>query len=244
MIWLLFVACQQGRVSELETQLSAVQDELSTLQQSHDAVTAQRDALEEKLDICRSDPSEVDRAAVDIYEQMIAAQRQWDATSAREALHRLQDFYPHTNAGRIAERTAAELDVMGMPAVSLEGVQWLNTAGSEARVTVLVFFEEWCPLCREDLPVHVEKQAQLAAQGIALIGLTEINRTSTAEKVRALLDTAGATFPVGQVPDRTIHDAYNVTGIPAAAVVVDGVVVWRGNSRLLDWERVAQVATP
>ena len=234
-LWL-WLACQVGRVSELEAQLSE-------LQATHDSLLVERDTLHKKIDICRGDPTEIEAAAVDLHEAVIHAHQQWDMEAARESLAQLREFYPNTNAGRVIERLTPALDVIGEAAPPLDNVTWLNTPGAYGELTVVYFLEEWCPFCRDELPQYTEKAAEFKERGVQVIGLTEISRTSTLEKLNALLEETGTRFPVGQVADRTLHDAYNVEGIPAAAVVVDGTIVWRGGARQLNWERIEQQRT-
>ena len=233
MVWLL-LACQADRVSELEARLS-------DMQAQQDSLLVERDLLQQKLDVCRGDPSENEAAAVALHEQVVDAHQQWDIEAARESLGKLLEFYPNTNAGRVIQRRVPDLEVMGEAAPPLDNVTWLNTPGAYGEITVVYFLEEWCPFCRDELPHYTEKAAELKERGVQVIGLTEISRTSTLEKLSALLEETGTRFPVGQVADRTIHDAYNVDGIPAAAVVMDGTIVWRGGARQLNWERLAQL---
>jgi thiol-disulfide isomerase/thioredoxin len=217
--------------------------QVAAAEAAHAEVLLERDMLQEKLDICRGDPSEVEQAAVELYEEVAASQAAWDASAARERLEHLQAFYPHTNAGRTVRRRAPDIAVFGVAVPPLADISWFGEEGSYGAVTVLYFLEEWCPFCRDELPIYQQHFAELQDAGVRVIGLTEITRTSTPEKLQALLTESGVTFPVGQVSGRTIHDALNVEGIPAAAVIVDGQVAWRGGAKLIDWERVAAAAS-
>ena len=53
-------------------------------------------------------------------------------------------------------------------------------------------------------------------------------KSATEEKVRAFVNEHSLTYPIGK-EDGGIARLFNVSGIPAAAVVKDGEFVWRGH---------------
>jgi thiol-disulfide isomerase/thioredoxin len=119
--------------------------------------------------------------------------------------------------------------------------QWLipGDVDLESGVTLLVFFEEWCPHCRREVPKLAETQARYLSQGLRVVGLTRLTKSSTESKVMDLLGTYGVDYPVAYENGK-IAERFQVSGIPAAAVVKDGVIIWRGHpSRLTeaDWAK-------
>lgn len=242
MLWLLLAACDVGRTAQYEARLASMSAALTDAQVALADAEFERDQLQEQVDICRADPTQVQADATALFEEMHAAQQAWDAPAARSAYEVLQRNYPHTNAGRVALRQGGALDAFGRSALPLDGVTWFGDTGTLGPVTVLYFMEEWCPHCRTELPTMQAQHLALVDQGVTVIGLTEVSRTSTPDSVQALLQELQVTFPVGQVPNRSLHDHYLVEGIPAAAVLVDGQVAWRGGARQIDWARVAQAA--
>jgi hypothetical protein len=72
------------------------------------------------------------------------------------------------------------------------------------------------------------------ADGLQVLGLTKVTQSSTDEKVKAYLEQNAIRFPVGKETG-TPSAYFNVKGIPAAAIVKGGKVVWRGHPiRLTD----------
>lgn len=128
-----------------------------------------------------------------------------------------------------------ELAVIGMPAAPIVVDHWYQGLGDygDARATLLVFFEEWCPHCKVALPELQERRAELARRDIQIIAVTKLTKSSTDEKIQQLIEENDLTFPIGKETGE-MTTAFAVTGIPAAALVVDGVVIWRGHPQRLD----------
>ena len=117
---------------------------------------------------------------------------------------------------------------------------WFNTPGSYAPVTLLVFWEEWCPHCVKELPELQAHYEELGPRGLQIIGLTRLTKTSTMETVDGFLEDREITFPVGKESGE-MTDYHAVSGIPAAALVVDGAIAWRGHPARLDWDAMERL---
>ena len=67
-----------------------------------------------------------------------------------------------------------------------------------------------------------------------MVGLTKLTRGKSKEEAMSFLQENNVTYPVAKESgDLSKH--FNVSGIPAAAVVKDGTIVWRGHpARLTD----------
>ena len=80
--------------------------------------------------------------------------------------------------------------------------------------------------------VHLlESQRQyerLRTQGLQVVGLTKRSKSSTEEQVMQLVRDNGVTYPIGK-EDSSLSTRFAVRGIPAAAFVRDGKVMWRGH---------------
>ena len=63
---------------------------------------------------------------------------------------------------------------------------------------------------------------------MSFVGLTKQSKNTSDEDVQSFIDENSLTYPIGK-EDGSISNAYAVSGIPAAAVVKDGKVVWRGH---------------
>jgi hypothetical protein len=73
------------------------------------------------------------------------------------------------------------------------------------------------------------------ADRVDFVGLTKMSRDVTDEQVMSTLVDSLVTFPNGQV-DQNFADQFGVEGIPAAAIVSEGRIVWRGHPRRLNDE--------
>jgi thiol-disulfide isomerase/thioredoxin len=101
------------------------------------------------------------------------------------------------------------------------------------KTTLLVFWEEWCPHCKREVPKLQDMYNDLKGQGLQVVGLTKITRSSSDEKVSAFIADKHIAYPIAK-EDGTLSSYFNVSGIPAAAVLKDGKVVWRGHPAQLD----------
>jgi len=169
---------------------------------------------------------------------MIAA---GDIDGARQKLDDLIQNHSRTRAARQARPLAIEVAVIGKPApAALEVERWYQGEGEGEGslkangATLLVFWEEWCPHCRREVPRLEQVYDRYKAQGLHVVGLTRLTRDATDDKVRTFLTDNHVTYPVAK-EDGELSREFNVRGIPAAAVVKAGKIVWRGHpARLTD----------
>lgn len=148
---------------------------------------------------------------------------------ARAAYAHITGTWPESRAAVSAARRLKEMEIIGRPAPPLVPVRWLQgEAPAPSRAQVLLFWEEWCPHCRTSLPEMSARSVAWTARGVQVIGLTRLTKSSTEERVAALYAEHRIAFPTALITD-AFNDACAVSGIPAAAVVLDGIVIWRGH---------------
>ena len=71
-------------------------------------------------------------------------------------------------------------------------------------------------------------------KGLQLLGLTKVNRSATDETVTSFISEGKIGYPIAK-ENGQMTSYFGVSGVPAAAVVQDGKVVWRGHpARLTD----------
>jgi thiol-disulfide isomerase/thioredoxin len=159
--------------------------------------------------------------------------------AAKAKLAQLKAKYASTTAYRRAKKVERELEVIGKAAPdSLKVEKWLaNQASidfSSSSPTLLVFWEIWCPHCKREVPKMQKIYDDFGAQGLQMVGLTKITRSATEEKVQAFITENKLGYPLAK-EGGDLSKAFNVSGIPAAAVVKSGKIVWRGHpGRLSD----------
>ena len=78
------------------------------------------------------------------------------------------------------------------------------------------------------VPIANEQFWPLKKEGDKVVGLTKMSRCSSEEKVKAFLQQKKVTYPMAKETGQ-MSRLFAVTGIPAAALVKDGKVVWRGH---------------
>jgi thiol-disulfide isomerase/thioredoxin len=168
--------------------------------------------------------------AANLLEEANTALSKYEFEKAKSLAKQIQDEFSNTNTAKRARSILDELSVIGVEAGGYEVQQWIQgTAEPGAnKITVLVFFEEWCPHCKREVPELQKKSVEWAERDIGLVGFTRLTRSSTLENTQDLLKKHKVTYPVA-IETGAIAERFNVSGIPAAAIVANGKAVWRGH---------------
>lgn len=220
--------CRAHRAQHAETdaQLAALTARVAALEsaQGRPGGVAPASALDEERAraLYQQAKGAVDRAAFD---------------EGKRALEELMRLYPNSRVASQALRLSQELALIGQPIGAPPGiVQWLSGGPDDLHldqgVTLIVFFEQWCPHCQRELP-SLQGLTEVAGQPIEVLALTRITKTSTVQNTAEFLLQHGITYAVAQ-EDGVFYERAQVYGIPAAMVVRDGVVIWRGHPASLD----------
>lgn len=134
-----------------------------------------------------------------------------------------------------SKREKEEEEIVGKEA-KLVAVEWIQGESKleDHEATLLVFFEEWCPHCKREVPLLQGKVEEFGPQGLGVVGISQLTRDTPPAKMQKFLEGNGIEFPIAK-DDGTMSKHYGVSGVPAAAMVKDGKIVWRGHpSRLND----------
>jgi len=228
------VACgasNAGSTEDLEKQLQALTKRIESLEKELAAVKAARPAqpnaqLEQQA-----------TAALGQINQLVTTGK---VVEAKKQLAEFQKKYSATRAGRSAGRLVQELGVIGKEAPTDWGIEkWfqgeddLDLSGDGP--TLVVFWEQWCPHCKREVPKMQALYDTYSPQGLQIVGLTKITKSSTDENVASFLAEANVSYPVAK-ENGQMSAYFGVSGIPAAAVVKDGEIVWRGHPARLSEE--------
>jgi thiol-disulfide isomerase/thioredoxin len=120
----------------------------------------------------------------------------------------------------------AALVGQALPTEDIAGVkQWYVPRHGDGEVEVVVFFEVWCPHCRNEMP-HLT--ALDAMPGVEVVALTRQSRGVTDDQVQSFVEQHHLPFGVAQV-DEQLAQKLGIRGIPRAVVVKDGTIVWDGH---------------
>ena len=95
--------------------------------------------------------------------------------------------------------------------------------------TLLAFWEEWCPYSYREIPKLQETYNQYKDRGLQIVALTEVTKNSTDQKIRDFIQEKQLTFPIAKENGEVSEYFAPGKGVPWAAVIRDGRLVWRGH---------------
>ena len=156
---------------------------------------------------------------------------------AKAKVAELKAKYPNTRSARAASRLEDELTVIGVDAGDLQIEKWYQGSAdlSSDTPTLVVFWEVWCPHCKREVPKMNKTHNKYKDKGLNVVGLTKITRNSTEEQVLGFIKEEDVQYSLAKEDGDNMSKRFGVSGIPAAAVVKDGTIVWRGHpARLTD----------
>lgn len=200
---------------------------LAALEARLDALAAEARA---RPPVSRAPSTEDETAASELAERANAALAVFDSHTAFALIQQLIAEYPDTRAGKTAARMSNEVAIIGKKVSEPVVVHWYTTPArvSDKPLTLVVFWEVWCPHCQNEVPKLPDWVTRYGAQGFQVIALTRVTKTATDDRILAFIEENKLTFAIGK-EDGTATTQFAVTGIPAAALIKDGVVVWRGH---------------
>jgi thiol-disulfide isomerase/thioredoxin len=175
----------------------------------------------------------VEAEAQKAYASVTTAMRAGDYAKAKTEMATFMGKYSATNTAKQARRLNIELGVIGKSVPTNWGItQWFQGESdvdlASDKTTLLVFWEVWCPHCKREVPKLEEIHTKYVSDGLQVVGLTKINKSATPEKVDAFIKENSISYPIAK-EDGSLSRHFSVSGVPAAAVVKAGKVVWRGH---------------
>jgi thiol-disulfide isomerase/thioredoxin len=184
---------------------------------------------------------EEEAAAAEVLKEASKAVESGDIEGAKKKFAELKEKYPNTRATKAASRLESEVVVVGAKAGALEVEKWFqgNQASLDSGVTLLIFWEVWCPHCKREVPKLASTYDKFKGQGLNMIGLTKQSRDITEEQVTSFLSENKVNYPIAKEKGEAMSKTFAVSGIPAAAAVKDGVIIWRGHPARLSDEMIA-----
>ena len=183
--------------------------------------------------------AEREQQAADLFRLIMEAVKKNDTKTAKVLLSQLENEYSDTRPWRRGKRLKAELGVVGKAAPSSYNVEWFQGNSNFDGVQLIVFWELWCPHCKKEAPEMEAFHRKYKEKGLSVIGLTKLTRSKTQEEVMAFVAEKQITYPIGK-EDGNITAHFAVSGIPAAAVVKDGKIIWRGHPATLNDEQIEE----
>jgi thiol-disulfide isomerase/thioredoxin len=154
---------------------------------------------------------------------------------AKASLAKIQSEYSHTKTAKHARQFSKEVALLGRDAGELDVTKWFSGSANmnDGDFTVLVFWETWCPYCKREVPKLEALHQRFQHNGLNLIGLTRVNKSSTDQKVSAFIQKHGISYPVAKENASAMTKRFAVSGVPTAAGVKNGKIVFIGHPSML-----------
>lgn len=225
------IAQEGDRVAELEKKVATLEKRLANLEAQTNTRISQLTRQIQSAGQAKVNPleGEAEQAFAAISRTVLAG----DLESAKTQMGEFMKKYSSTNAAKRARTMNEELQVVGKAAPADWGItKWFQGENeidlSSDKPTLLVFWETWCPHCQREVPKLEALYGKFKGEGLQVVGLTKVTRSATDEKVSAFITEQKLSYPVAK-EDGKATGHFNVRGVPAAAVVKGGKVVWRGH---------------
>ena len=232
---LLFTGCATAdQVKELNEKVETMEKKLAELEKAPAAAKPSA-----ATGAAAPADTEAETAAQALLKDMQTAMGSNDITTAKAKYAEIEKKYSETRTFRRASKIGQELEVFGKTApASLTVDEWFIGDSSAVNlskgVSLLVFWEVWCPHCKREVPNVQKTFDTYSPKGLQVVGLTKLTRGKSKEEAMAFLKEKNVSYPIAK-EDGKLSSHFNVSGIPAAAVVKDGTIVWRGHpARLTD----------
>ena len=212
----------EQQVLALTERVVALEGELTTLEQS--------------MRTNHPDPA-MEQAAVNSYGNLQALIRGGRIEEARQSVASFLREYGGTRMAARGRQIEENLAVVGRPSPEAWPIErWFQGEGDfdadGTGPTLVLFWESWCPHCKREVPKIQKLHADYRDQGLQILSLTKLSRGATEESVRSFIDEYGLEFSVAKETGQ-LSGHFGVEGVPAAAVVRNGEIVWRGHPGLL-----------
>jgi serine/threonine protein kinase/thiol-disulfide isomerase/thioredoxin len=124
-------------------------------------------------------------------------------------------------------------------AVGVE-LEYQGTIGNlNETVKVLVFFETWCPFSQRYIPKMETINRQYRGMNVDVLGLTEVNRSSSDDGVRQFILDNHVSFSVLKDNGRSAN-YFDVQGVPYTVILHEGEVVWKSSGAVMTTRRLVE----
>jgi peroxiredoxin len=200
-------------------------------------------ALEERIVIVEQNvKSQAQKAAEKRAAQGLLSSAQTHAATgnieeAKKNLKTLIETYPMAVETLRAQQDLREINLLGQDAGEINAEKWFtgNAKMSDGIITVLIFWRAFDPYSQSEVIKLEERYQKYQGKGLNLIGVTAASSLYTDERFEAFISELKLTFPMAKDNAGAMSKRYAVNTVPAAAMVKNGKIVWRGHpSRLKD----------
>lgn len=218
----------QQSCEELEKQLAELKQRVEALESRHAPAKTTTPAARTQT------PAGGGREeALALYRKVDGLVATGNIQQAKQELAVFNEKHAGTEAAGWTRGLTRELAVVGKPVPDgwniekwFQGETDIELDGRQP--TLLIFWESWCPHCRNEMPKLQQLHDAYKTQGLQVLGVTRITKTATEESVQTFIAENSIRFPVAKETGE-LATYFNVKGIPAMAFVRNGEIVWRGH---------------
>jgi thiol-disulfide isomerase/thioredoxin len=234
-----------GKNENLEQRIAELQQAVEQQQAAYEAALSELSkklderfsVLEKQIAEAVKGPEQREAEARTLLTEVNQLTNEQKYDEAKAKMAQLISNYGSTNTAKQARRLQQELVVFGKATPADLGIEkWYQGSvdHQNGNATLLVFWETWCPHCQREVPKLEAMYNKYKDRGLQMVGLTKLTRSATDEAVEEFIKDKQVSYPMAK-ENGNATSYFNVSGIPAAAVVKDGKVVWRGHpARLTD----------
>lgn len=97
----------------------------------------------------------------------------------------------------------------------------------DSDITILVFWETWCPYSQRTVPKLDRIYRQYKEFGVDVVGITRVSRSATNESVQAFIREKNLAMPIIKETGR-MWTYFEASGTPYVCVTHDDELVWKG----------------
>jgi len=214
-----------GADNDLQTQVAQLSKRVAALESAMGTMATRMNA---------SHPdARTEQAAAQALLEVNQARQKGDMATAKAKVAVLMNDYGNTRAAKQAAGLQRDLAAIGKPAPETWGIErWYQGEGDinldSDGTTLVVFWETWCPHCRREVPKLQKLWDDKRGNGLQVLGLSQLTKSSTDETMRSFIDEHQLKFPLAK-EDGNVATYFGVGGIPSAAVIKNKEVVWAGH---------------
>lgn len=138
------------------------------------------------------------------------------------------------------KRAPTEQSRVGLQINELKAAPWITHAVQlkDAPVTLVVFWELWCPHCKNVLPRLPRLQEQHPS--LQVVALTQLTRKVPVEAVKVFIEQNDLDALSVGVTTPTLAKKVGPGSVPSAIAIVDGKVIWAGHPIRVTSELIQQ----
>lgn len=232
-------ATEDTPIQVLQEQVLRLEDQVRSLESKIKSLESKLKDVESKA-TTQATVSAQEPEAQALFKEATRLAGEGNYKQAKLILDDLQSKYGTTKAGTQSKTLHEELQVIGKDMPKTLGIaKWFQGESDVElegkKTTLLVFWEEWCGYCKREVPKLQAMYDGHKDDGLQVLGLTRLTRGATEEKVKAFISEHKLQYPIAQ-ENGDMSQYFKVSGVPAAAVIKNGKVVWRGNPATLSEE--------